>query len=264
MKTLVMKTKVNIKNTIISMIVSTTVAIAPSTALALHQDGTPSSPVGELQIAQSNPPPPPTNPSSSAAGGRRDPSACPQDVGAVATSSLLTALSPTTQPGLTVAERPTFLVYVPRTSAKSAEFSLRSQTGQGVYRTTVALPTTPNLISITPPVQAAPLEVGKPYTWVFAIVCNPNDRLDDHFVTGRVQRIELDPDRLRQIQQASLQEQAALYQKADVWYDALAILLKLKHDQPNDSGINIAWRELLQSGGIDTPINTNLEGGNSR
>lgn len=245
-------------------IVNTTVAIAPSAAIALNQGGKPSIQVRNIQLAQSNPPPPPTNPDSSAAGGRRDPSACPQDVGTAPTTSLLTALSPTTQSGLTTAETPTFLVYVPKTTAENAEFSLRSQTGEGVYRTTIALTTTPNLISITLPAQATSLEVGKSYIWSFAIICNPGDRLDDRFVTGMVQRIELEPDRLRQIQQAPLEEQAVLYQKANVWYDALAILFKLKRSQPTDPGINTAWRELLQAGGVDTMIDSNLERENPR
>ena len=211
----------------------------------------------ETQLAQSNPPPPPTNPGSSSAGGRRDSTNCPQDAGGATTSPLLTALSPTTKPGLTVAERPTFLVYVPKTSAKNAEFSLRSRMGQGIYRTLLALTTTPRLISITLPTQSPPLAVGKPYTWSVAIICNPNDRLNDRFVTGMIQRLELDPARLRQIQQAPPKEQMALYQQAGVWYDALALLLQLKRSQPNDSTISTAWRELLQAGGVDTMIDSN-------
>ncbi|MBW4692095.1 MAG: DUF928 domain-containing protein [Lyngbya sp. HA4199-MV5] len=213
-----------------------------------------------IQLAQSNPPPPPTNPGSSSAGGRRDPSNCPQDEGIATTRSLLTALSPTAKPGFTSAERPTFLVYVPKTSAKNAEFSLRNRMGQGVYRTVVALTNTPDLLRITLPTQSPPLEVGKPYTWSLAVICNPNDRLDDRFVTGMVQRIALDATRLRQIQQASPREQVALYQKADVWYDAIAVLDQLKRSQRNDPGINTTWRELLQSGGVDA-INDGEAGG---
>ena len=244
-------------------IVNSTSAIASSITIELHGNGNPSMQrLKEIQLAQSNPPPPPTNPGSSSAGGRRDPSNCPQDP--VTTTSLLTALSPLTKPGLTLAERPTFLVYVPKTSAKNAEFSLRNRMRQGVYRTMVALSTTPALISITLPAQVPPLEVGKPYTWSFAIICNADDRLNDRFVTGMVQRIALDATRLRQIQQASPRAQIALYQKADLWYDAIALLYQLKRNQGNDPGISTAWRELLQAGGVDTIIDSNLENANPR
>ncbi|MBM0744408.1 DUF928 domain-containing protein [Phormidium sp. CLA17] len=216
-----------------------------------------------IQLAQSNPPPPPKNPGRSSPGGRRNPSNCPQDAEAPS-SPLLTALSPATKPGFTLAERPTFLVYVPKTSAKNAEFSLRSRGGRGIYRTTVALTNTPNLITLTLPAQAPPLTVEQPYTWLFAIICSPSDRLDDRFVTGMVQRIEFDSARLRQIQQAPPKEQVALYQKANAWYDTLAVLYQLKRSQLNDPSISTAWRELLQSGGVDTLIDSNLEKENLR
>jgi len=260
----------------VSIALALELAIAPSIAVA-SQFGAQRSPFiplvkGEMllsaplnkggwgaQLAQSNPPPPPTNPGSSAAGGRRDSSSCPQDAGAQASSLLLTALSPTMKPGFTLAERPTFLVYVPKTSAKNAEFSLRGRGRRGIYRTMVALTTTPNLIRITLPRQVLPLEVGKPYAWSFAIICNPSDRLDDRFVTGTVQRIELDAARLSQIQQAPPKEQVVLYQKAGAWYDALALLFQLRHSQMNDPSIYTAWRELLQAGGVDTMIDRNAD-----
>jgi hypothetical protein len=216
-----------------------------------------------IQLAQSSPPPPPKNPDRSSPGGRRNPSNCPQDA-AAPTELILTALSPTMKPGLTLAEHPTFLVYVPKTSAKNAEFSLRNRDGRGVYRTMVALSNTPTLISLTLADQTPPLTVGQLYTWSFAIICNPSDRLDDRFVTGMVQRIELDSARLRQIQQAPPKEQVALYQKVDAWYDALTVLYQLRRNQFNDPSYNTAWRELLQSGGVNTMIDSNPEQGSPR
>jgi len=241
-------------------IVHTTGAIAPSAATNFQGTEKPSiAKVKDRQLAQSNPPPPPSNPGSSSAGGRRDASHCPQDPVAPPKSPLLTALSPMTQPGLTLAERPTFLVYVPKTSAKNAEFSLRRRDGRGVYRMTVALTNTPDLISIPLLARATPLELDKLYLWSFALICTPNDRLNDRFVTGTVQRIALDPTRLQQIQRASLKEQVALYQKADLWYDALALLFQLKRSQPNDPSLGPAWHELLQAKGVNTLIDGNSE-----
>ncbi|MBW4442062.1 MAG: DUF928 domain-containing protein [Plectolyngbya sp. WJT66-NPBG17] len=202
-------------------------------------------------VAQSNPPPPPSNPGSSSAGGRRDPTACPQDAIATTTEPGLIALSPTAKSGITLTERPTFLVFVPKTSAKTAEFSLRDRNNNGVYRTTLALTNTPGIISVSLPAQAQPLVIGQQYLWSFAMICNPNDRLDDRYVTGMVQRITPNATRLRQIQQASPKEQVSLYQKSGVWYDALAILFELQRTQPNDPSINTMWREFLQSGGVD-------------
>jgi hypothetical protein len=38
----------------------------------------------------------------------------------------------------------------------------------------------------------------------------------------------------------------------------------LKRNQGNDPGISTAWRELLQAGGVDTIIDSNLENANPR
>jgi hypothetical protein len=231
----------------IAVVLISELAIAPQ-ATAVQQT-----------LKQTLPPPPPNNPGSSAAGGRRNLSTCPQDAIAATTGSLLTALSPTTTTGLSLAERPTFLVYVPSTSAENAEFSLRSQEGRGVYRTTVSLTDTPNLISIPLPDQIAPLEIGRLYVWSFAIICNPDNRLEDQFVTGSIQRIELNPDRLSQIEQSPPAQRIALYQEDGIWYDALTLLFELKRSQPHDPSINTTWSEFLQSGGIDSTIGSNLD-----
>jgi hypothetical protein len=153
-----------------------------------------------------------------------------------------------------VAERPSFLVYVPETNATTAEFSIRDYNGRGVYRTTLALSNTSGIISISLPAQSPPLEVGEQYIWSFAVICDPNYRLNDRFVTGLIQRIEVNPTRLRQIQQASLREQVSLYQEVGVWYDALAALFELQRTQ-NDSGIHAIWDEFLQSSGVSAMLN---------
>jgi Domain of Unknown Function (DUF928) len=206
------------------------------------------------QLAQSNPPPR-RNPGSSVSGGRRDPVVCPLDASMPRTDSGLIALSPTTKPGTTLAERPSFLVYVPETNARTAEFALRDYQGRGVYRTTLTLTNTSGIVSLSLPAEVPPLEVGELYTWSFAIICDPNRRLDDRFVTGMVQRIEFDPTRVGQIQQTSLRDQVSLYRAADVWYDTLAALFELHRAQPNDSSITTIWDEFLHSGGVSVMLN---------
>lgn len=217
----------------------------------------------ESKLKQSVPPPR-KNPSGSSAGGRRDPLACPQDAATATADSGLVALSPPTQSDATVAEQPTFFVYVPNTSAKRAEFSLRDRNGNGIYRTTLALNNSPGLVRLRLPAQVPPLDVNRQYLWSFAVICNPDDRMDDRFVTGTVQRITLDSTRLRQIQQAPPKEQVLLYQQAGLWYDALAVLYELQRTQPNDASINKIWHEFLRSSGIDVTIDDKLSQKNLR
>lgn len=199
------------------------------------------------QINAQLPPPPPNNPDETRGGGTRDEGRCPQDA---KTSQPLTALSPFTKLGLTLAERPTFLAYVPQTTAQTAEFSLFDQNNQGIYQTTFALTNTPGIVSFSLPPNAPPLEIAKNYTWSFAMICDPKNRLQDQFVRGRIRRTELDSALMNQIEKAAPKERVSLYRSADVWYEAVFTLFELQRSQPNDSSVSVAWKELLNSGGL--------------
>ncbi len=194
-------------------------------------------------------PPPPKNPNETTGGGTRDEGRCPQDA---KTSQPLTALSPVSEPGLTLAERPTFLAYVPQTTAQTAEFSLFDQNNKGIYQTTFALTNTPGIVSFSLPPNAPLLEIGKNYTWSFAMICDPKNRLQDQFVRGRTRRTELDSALMNQIENAAPKERVSLYRTADVWYEALFTLFELQHSQPNDPSVSAAWKELLNSGGLNS------------
>ncbi len=195
-------------------------------------------------------PPPPKNPDETTGGGTRDEGRCPQD--AITSDQPLTALSPVTEPGLTVAERPTFLAYVPQTTAQTGEFSLFDQNNKGIYQTTFALTNTPGIISFSLPPNAPPLEIGKDYTWSFAIICDPKKRLQDKFVRGRIRRTKLDSALINQIEKAAPKERISLYRTADVWYEALFTLFELQRSQPDDPSLSAAWKELLNSGGLNS------------
>lgn len=194
-------------------------------------------------------PPPPKNPDQTTGGGTRDEGRCPQDA---KTSQPLTALSPVTEAGLTLAERPTFLAYVPTTTAQTAEFSLFDQNNKGIYQTTFALTTTPGIVSFSLPPNAPPLEIGKDYTWSFAMICDPKKRLQDQFVRGRIRRTQLDWALMNQIEKATPKERVSLYRSANVWYEAIFTLFELQRSQPNDPSVSAAWKELLNSGGLNS------------
>jgi hypothetical protein len=194
-------------------------------------------------------PPPPKNPDETTGGGTRDGGRCPQD--AITSQPPLTALSPVTKPGLTVVERPTFLVYVPQTTAQTVEFSLFDQNNKGIYQTTFALTNTPGIVSFSLPPNAPPLEIGKDYTLSFAMICNPKNRLQDQFVRGRIRRTKLDSALINQIEKTAPKERVSLYRTADVWYEAVFTLFELQRSQPNDPSVSAAWKELLNSGGLN-------------
>lgn len=203
-----------------------------------------------LQVAQVTfEPPGDGKPDNTAGGASRDGGTCFQD--AVEDVSVgVTPLMPATSQGLTVAERPTFFVYVPRTSAKKAFFSLKDKNEEYYYQTTLPLANTPGIVSVKLPADAPALQVGKTYQWSFVTICGENLAVDDPRAEGQIQRVEPNPALVGQIEKVSLLERAALYGSNGIWYDTLSNLAALKRSQPGNSTLTANWENLLKSVGL--------------
>ena len=169
----------------------------------------------------------------------------------------LTALVPGDRFGVTVAPYPTFFVYMPAASAQasplSVEFELQDKGGNSIYKSTFKTSGKPGILSLTLPSQAGlpPLTVGQDYKWLFSIICQPDERSQDRAVEGWVRRIQLDATLNNQLKQASPQQQVQLYAGAEIWQDALATLVELRRNYPNDAAIAAAWQQLLSSADLN-------------
>jgi len=126
------------------------------------------------------PPPQQDRPRQTAGGGSRDGGRCPQD--AITEQPLSASLVGETGARSTAA--PTLQVQIPQTIAQAAEFSLFDQNGSGIYRTVVSFPQTPVVVTVPLPVEQLGLDSDRPYQWVFAVICDPSDRLEDRFISG--------------------------------------------------------------------------------
>ncbi len=205
-------------------------------------------------------------PSVTVGGGRRNDGRCSQDRISSAQSTpeakspdqVLTPLlrSPITDPQLTVSSRPTFLVYVPQTSAKALELTLERD-GKGIYQTRVNLTGTPGIVSINLSANAPELEIGKDYKWLVAMVCKSGSP-EDLFVDGSVRRIPADST-WNQIDRAKPLEKVALYAKNGAWFDTVAALAALRKAQPNDPQVASAWENLLKDAGLSAIANAPLK-----
>lgn len=159
----------------------------------------------------------------------------------------LTVLAPTNNVGTTVSGNPSLFWYVPKTQAKSAEFVVVDEEGNDVYLTTLGLSGTPGVVKLTLP-DTVTLAPGKAYTWQFALICDPNNRRQDEFVRGNLERTELSAEQKAKLAQSTTPiQKAELYANASVWQDALSILAQLRQEKPNDSAVTAAWQDLLKS-----------------
>ncbi len=165
----------------------------------------------------------------------------------------LTALIPKTQLGLTVAEYPTFFIYVPQASEQTGVFTLLDEDNKIVYETRVTLPSQAGVVSFSLPDTGtlAPLKVGKPYQWYFSIVYDFDNRSKDRLVQGWIQRVEPSPDLIRKLEQTAFKNRPALYAAAGIWHETLATLAELRRSTPNDATLAQQWEELLKSEAVE-------------
>lgn len=163
----------------------------------------------------------------------------------------LTALIPDTNLGLTTSEYPTFFWYIPKTAAKTAEFVLNDGT-KDIYKTSFAIAGTPGIVSLTLPKTTTlpPLEVGKNYSWSFALICDPEESSSIDFVQGWVQRVVLNPSVSAKLEKAAPRDRPGIYASAGIWNDALMSLAELRRAKPNDSVLAKDWESILKSVGL--------------
>ncbi|NJK36965.1 MAG: DUF928 domain-containing protein [Oscillatoriales cyanobacterium SM2_3_0] len=159
----------------------------------------------------------------------------------------LTALMPANNIGTTISSHPAVYVYVPKTSGKSAEFTLYNWTTReraAVYEAQVPVANLSGIVKIPLP-ETVNLEPENTYVWVFSIVCNAQDRSQDQYVSGWIERVSLKSDQqatIEDTQQPS--EKAALYASAGIWHETLEILEQLRSTDPQ------IWRTFLDSVGL--------------
>ncbi|MFB2935453.1 DUF928 domain-containing protein [Aerosakkonemataceae cyanobacterium BLCC-F154] len=205
------------------------------------------------EVSQSYQPPDRSAPSTTAGGASRG--SCLESTG------VLTSLMPQNNLGLTATGYPTFFWYVPKSSAQALEFKLRDSTnGEVVYQKSLPVPENSGIVSftLTKNELPAPLEVGKLYHWYFTMVCppNPNEELPgksgDVIVDGWVERTELNPVLVNQLENAAPSDRPALYAAAGIWHDSLTILVELLREKPDDQNLKNQWKELLNSVGLNS------------
>jgi hypothetical protein len=157
---------------------------------------------------------------------------------------------PATHQGLTVAEHPTFFVYVPQTSAQKALFVLKDENEDYYYQKTIPIPRTAGIVSFRLPADAPAIEIGKRYKWSFVMICGEAIRPDSPGVEGRIQRIEPKPALSSRIKNLPQLERAALYGRDGIWYDTLTSLAELRRSH-DDSTLAATWEQLLRGVGLE-------------
>lgn len=166
----------------------------------------------------------------------------------------LTALTPPSNRGMSMADYPTLLVYIPDVALEGLEgkFVLRNEKDEVIYTKKIPLKVPDSIVSIAISDDSAlpPLDVGKSYLWEFIIIFDQEDWSDSTYVGGSIERVAPSSDLNTSLKTASPEAQPAIYATNGIWYEAVAALAQLRCSAPNDSALASDWESLLQQVGL--------------
>ncbi len=190
-------------------------------------------------------------PDNSAGGASRSPDGkiCPQDT--TISQTFITPLIPVKNEALTVAAHPTFLVYMPPTSARKVFFSLQDENKNNLYQRILPITGESGIISIKLPTDVPELEKGKNYKWYFQVMCQNALRPDSPGIEAQIKRVESVSALSSNLDKIGSLEQAAVYGKNGIWYDTLATLADLRRSQPENTAYTTNWQQILKSVGLE-------------
>ncbi len=165
----------------------------------------------------------------------------------------LIPVMPTGQIGLTLVDRPSFFVFVPKTSIRTGEFLLLGNDDTEVlYQSTFKIPDSPAVLYFELPADAPALKVGQQYHWYISLVCDPLRPSTNPTTGGWVERISPTDSLSRSLAKAKPSDRPQIFAEAGIWHDTLTTLVGLRRSTPNNPSLAQAWTELLQSVGLTT------------
>ncbi|BAZ23835.1 hypothetical protein NIES4073_47250 [Kalymmatonema gypsitolerans NIES-4073] len=222
-------------------------------SLSLTADAQPKLKVTSAALLQKNTtvsqqnfiPPKQGKPKQTSGAGSRSDLKCSQKEGAIR------PLMPKENYGLTLQERPTIFIQMPKTSARQVVLMFRDETGQFYERAFLPINSHDAIVGFTLPKEKQPLAVSKSYQWSLVVVCGETVQPDDPVFMGWVQRVPRTSKLESELRQKKTPiEQVAWYGKMGYWYDMLSTIVQAKQLNPDDAKLIAIWRDLLESEGI--------------
>lgn len=170
-----------------------------------------------------------------------------------ATDKIIPLLPPDQQEqnryGFTVSPYPTFLAYIPETTATEGQLILKNEQNRVITKKSFKLPEQSGIVTLSfNQTDTSALKQDQWYQWFVLIVCNP-DNPDDNATSdgGWIQYFEPSADLTTKISKAAPEEVFDIYAREDIWYEAVSNLAELRLSNPDNSKLEKQWQELLQS-----------------
>jgi hypothetical protein len=141
----------------------------------------------------------------------------------------VTVVIPAKQIAATALEHPTFLLYVPGIPSRAVKISVTEpNVTKSIFEADLTL-TNPGFHSVSIPATHQGLKSSKIYVLTVGMLCNPQRPSQSAYTRITFKKVDLDSKIKQQLELAHNElERAQIYEKAGIWYDAIASGYKAK------------------------------------
>ncbi|NET62387.1 MAG: DUF928 domain-containing protein, partial [Symploca sp. SIO2E6] len=84
------------------------------------------------------------------------------------------------------------------------------------------------------------------YVWRLSVICNPDNRFDDDYVWGGVERVSMSFELKSQLKYKTKRERLKIYAENGLWFDVLTTLAELREVNVEDQELDEDWVEFLE------------------
>ncbi|GAB1544363.1 DUF928 domain-containing protein [Scytonema sp. NUACC21] len=168
-------------------------------------------------------------------------------------------LMPKRNYALTLEERPSIYINLPRTSARQVVLTFQDEAGKSYERAFLPITAQAGIVGFSLPDTKPPLKIGINYQWSLAVVCGKTVQPDDPVFKGWVQRVARSPEMEKELGQQSAPDLVVWYANRGYWYDMLKSIIQAKQTRPSDTKLTAFWENVLKSVGLYDSVSLPLK-----
>ena len=153
--------------------------------------------------------------------------------------------------GLTTKEQPSLFWFISAQTALPVELTIVDPAAvQPILETRLSAPVERGVHRVRLAEHGVRLRPSVAYQWSITVVPDPARRSRDILASGTIERVEADAELKQQLPGARVENLAAVYAQAGIWYDALEAISDVIESAPEDATLRRYRAELLAQAGL--------------
>jgi hypothetical protein len=169
----------------------------------------------------------------------------------------LRAIAPRGNFGLTTADRPSILVFLPKANHEVLKVTLKSPDGKKtLFKREYLMPAAPGIVKIDLTDANTPaLALNRGYRWSVSLFYGSVDRSTGSTIEGFIERVKPDAKLTQSLKTVKPEQRPAVYAQNSVWWDMILTLDELRKQSPNNKDLEQQWKSVLEDAGLSAIAN---------